>query len=481
MRISSPFFLMLLILLMTVNLSHAQLTLSGLNEAQYIYRSAPDSLSNYFSNETFLRFNYNNIEVGLSFIADLPKYNQFQAIDDLRPSDLEYRWDERYLQVNLPDLRFRAGSYSDFFGTGIMLRAYRDKTYNHDTRLTGINLQMNKDAYQVKGIYGSLPSENNPNRNDVISGLDFSSPLYGASQFGLSLTSQQIRRIDDKYSSRIAAGGRLEIITDYFDVYSEYAESKSYRNIGGVSKGQAIYSYANTYVGKFTISGGYKNYDRFDDRMNDLPSLNASEEPLSERYNPGYEEEGLLGQVRFNPSLTTQLGATYSEAWNSNFSIRQSDLLLEGRKDFSSFSMGLEYAQIEALDKVWQLWTKEITPALLFDFDIFSLPTHLRTEFGYKEKVREEISSEIYNPLLQLDLFFKKFSLSLISEIEFPEFSEIKESQSWFGLEFSSAIFSHTDLKIFIGEEKGGKVCRSGVCYYTTPFEGLRLDLTTRF
>ncbi|MBW6515176.1 MAG: hypothetical protein K0B81_00995 [Candidatus Cloacimonetes bacterium] len=470
-----------LILFFSVGICYAQFQISGLNEAQYIYKSAQDSLSSYFYNETLVRLNYQNIEAGISFIAELPKYDQFQPIQDLRPSDIDYRWDERYIQLNLTDLRLRAGSFSEFFGNGILLRSYRDKTFDHDTRLTGINMQMSHNSYQFKGLYGSLPNEFSPNNNDLIAGLDLTAPINGTTQLGLSLTSQQLRRTDNRYSTRIAAGGRIEVITDFFDFNSEYGESKSYRTFGRVRRGQAFYGFANTYIGPFTISGGYKNYDRFDDRMNDLPTLNASEEPLSERFNPGYDEEGLLGQIRYNPSITSQLGVTYSEAWNSDFSIRQSDLLLEGRKFFPTFTLGLEYAQLETIDKEWELWLKEITPAIMFDFNLMNLPTHLRTEFGYKEKVQGESTSEIYNPLLQFDLFFNKFSLSLISELEFYDLNELEKNRTWLGMELSTGLFSHTDMKLFIGEEKGGKVCRSGVCYYTSPFKGLRLDLTTRF
>jgi hypothetical protein len=197
--------------------------------------------------------------------------------------------------------------------------------------------------------------------------------------------------------------------------------------------------------------------------------------------NPGEDEEGLLGQVRFNPDFTTELGATYSEAWNSDFSIRQSDFFVEGRKYYDSFTLGLEYAQLEMTDKVRQHWQKEITPAVLLDFNLLSLPTHIRTELGYHEKVEGESSRDYFNPLLQFDLFFNRFSLSLISEFEIEDLNELDELESWIGIELTTDILPNTDLKIFIGEERGGKVCRSGVCYYTTPFKGLRVNLTTRF
>ncbi len=483
MRHNPLFWFLLLLLLSSFSSGYAAVRISGLNEAQYIYKAAEDSLSSYFYNETAIRLNYNNLEAGLSFVAELPKYDQFQAIKDLHHSDLHYRWDERYLQLNLSDYRLRAGSFSEYIGAGIMLRAFRDKAFDHDTRLTGLNIRTRKKAHQLKAFYGTLPNENNPGRNDLIGGLDYSTSFLIFSQLGFSLTSQQLRRFDDKYSTRLAAGSRMEIITDYFDLYTEYAESKAYRRIGDDLRGQAVYALANSYIGIFSLSAGYKKYDRFDDRMNDLPTLNASEEPLSERLRPGEDEEGLLGQIRYTPDFTTELSITYSEAWNSNFSIRQSDLFAEGRKDFETWILGLEYAQFETRDTEGdrQFWYKEITPAVLLDFDISSRPVHIRTEFGYREEVAEQTGLDFYKPLLQFDIFFNRFSVSLISEFEIKDLSSLDERQEWFGVEATASLFSHTEMKLFIGEERGGKVCRSGVCYYTTPFKGLRMDLTTRF
>jgi hypothetical protein len=477
----SVFLSFFLLVFFSLSLCYGDFSLSGINEAQFIYKAAEDSLSNYFYNETTLRLNYKNIEAGMSFIAELPKYDQFQAIEVLHHSDLDYRWDERYIQISLPASRVRAGSFSEFFGNGIIMRAFRDKAYDHDTRLTGLNLRLSSGDHNLKALYATLPSENNVNRKDIIGGLDYSLPFLWFNQLGFSFTRQEVQRIDSKYSTRITAGSRIELLTDLYDFYAEYAETKTYRNIAGEFRGQALYGMANTYLGNFTISSGYKRYDRFDDRMNDLPTLNASEEPLSERIQPGADEEGLLGQLRYIPDFTTEISVIYSEAWNSSFSIRQSDLFIEGRKDFDSFILGLEYAQFETIDKDWELWYKEITPALLFDFALFTLPVHLRTEFGYREETRQDSEREIYKPLLQFDIFFRNLSLSLISELEFNELSNPADNRNWFGLEATADLFSHTELKLFVGEERGGKVCRSGVCYYTTPFQGLRLDLITRF
>jgi hypothetical protein len=55
------------------------------------------------------------------------------------------------------------------------------------------------------------------------------------------------------------------------------------------------------------------------------------------------------------------------------------------------------------------------------------------------------------------------------------------ESNYWPAIELKYPIFNHSDLILFGGKEAGGKVCRNGVCRYVAPFEGLKVELNTRF
>ncbi len=473
--------LILISFLMSVP-NYADISISGINEAQFIYRDAKDSLSTFFHNEANLRINYDNIEIGLSITANLPKYSQFDSVKDLSPTMIQYQAEKLYLATNLSGMRIRVGSFNDYFGNGIILRSYRDKTYEWDTTLNGLSTQIRSELATIKTLYGSLPNEIDDNKNDTVGGIDLTSTYLDNISFGFSLLSLNERRFDDRYRTRLVAGGRVGISYHSFDVAGEYAETKLYRNIAGTVKGQAIYGYANKYLGPLTMTLGYKKYSNFNYRMNDLPSLNSSEEPLSERVDPGYDEEGLLTGFQYYPSMTTSLSVTYSEAWNTGFDIRQSDLFIEGTKDFSSFLLGFEYSQFEALDKDRKEWFKEITPALTFDLDIFGRASHIRGQFKVENIKLNNAESTNYYPLLQYDIFFNKFSLSLNAETKIESIDDIRnDPPTWFGLEFTVRPFSHTEMKVFVGEEKGGKVCRSGQCFYTSPFQGLKINLTTRF
>jgi hypothetical protein len=473
--------LLTVLLASIVMYAHSDYSISGLNESEYTYKAASDSLNNFFENETNIRLSYDQVELGFSFIAQLPKYDQFEAVKELSPDDLGYRWDDRYIQLNLSSLTARVGSFMEYFGSGIVLRSYNDKYYQHDTRLTGLSVQLNNDRYVLKTLYGALPNKDASDKLDVVTGADVSIPLVSTLQVGSSFTYRQIRRFDNNYSSRIVVGGRAEYAYDLFDVYTEYAKSNSYKNIGKDVKGEALYVLINSYLNAFSLTGGYKKYNHFDDYLNDLPTLNSSEEPLSDRYVAGYDEEGLYGQVTYYPNDYSTVELAYSEAWNSDFTIRQSDLLSSVKKELGEIILTIEYAQLEGLDKGQNRWFREMTPALIADFSFLNLPIHLKTEYGINKDADFNSVSKTHKPLLQSDFSFKKLSLSLIAEMEYRNLNSIDNADYWLGVEFLAPLYTHTDLKVFVGKEKGGKVCRNGMCSYTAPFKGLKLNLTTRF
>jgi hypothetical protein len=69
----------------------------------------------------------------------------------------------------------------------------------------------------------------------------------------------------------------------------------------------------------------------------------------------------------------------------------------------------------------------------------------------------------------------------VIGEYEFEEWEDFGKKSMWIGSELKTSLSHNTELKLFAGKEKGGKVCRNGVCKYQSPFEGLRVELSTSF
>ncbi len=58
---------------------------------------------------------------------------------------------------------------------------------------------------------------------------------------------------------------------------------------------------------------------------------------------------------------------------------------------------------------------------------------------------------------------------------------DIGKNPLWLGAEISAEIFDDSLVRLFVGKEKGGKVCRNGVCKYRSQFDGVRLELSTSF
>lgn len=465
------FFLMSLTFLQAENLQ-----ISGINEAQYVYKSAPDSLSNYFSNELYVYVDYDRLRMGMKFTGNYPAYSSQHTIKDLQPRDVSFEWEERFLIYQAGNLYLRVGNFSEFFGSGIVLRAFEDKNFEHNTKLDGFLMRTTQKLFNLKTLYGLRTDT-----KDIISGFDIESAPFFNMRVGGSLASFQTVRFDNLYSTRITGGPRLQYNRAFMDFYAEYAETKEYRSPLGEKEGRAFYSNLDLYINKFTITGAYKNYRDFDHIMNDLPSVNYSEEPLNERVFSGYDEEGLMGQVRFMPNFDNEFFISYSEAWNNDYSLRQSDLFLEYTLFRDSFIMTAEYSHVEFYDEDWKIWEKHLTPALNFDFNWHGLPIYLRNEFGYESSRKGNLTEIYYNPLLQADIAFKNFSVSVITQTQFQNWDDISDGPFWLGAEIITNILPGSQLKIFAGEEKGGKICRNGVCSYVSDFKGVRVDLTTNF
>ena len=107
-----------LLLITAFGLSGQDLYISGSNTAEYIYKSADDSLKNYFEDELNLTLDYNKISLGLTFNAYLPKYDENAPIENLNSDDIEYEWEERYVNYSGDNIEFRAGTIEDYFGSG---------------------------------------------------------------------------------------------------------------------------------------------------------------------------------------------------------------------------------------------------------------------------------------------------------------------------------------------------------------------------
>jgi len=139
----------------------------------------------------------------------------------------------------------------------------------------------------------------------------------------------------------------LEFSSDLFEFNTEYAQSSDDNDLEGTALNSSLISY----LGKFTLTGSYKNYENFDVKISDLPIANHSGQQLAHGWDPGKDEEGIMGEIRYLPNYENELVLNYAEGWSSDHKVRQSDLYSEFKHDFESFSLKAEYSALEQLNE----------------------------------------------------------------------------------------------------------------------------------
>lgn len=451
---------------------------TGLNEATYVYKNAVDSLKNYFSDEFSFRMSYKSFTFGMKFIANLPRYDEYAAMQELTSQSISYTWDERFLEYKVDDFFARAGNFEQVFGSGIALRVYRDRDFDIDTRLNGFSAEIFPKSFQMKALYGALPNEDNESKNDVVAGIDMQKDIFDPVKIGASFVNVREWQAGGNYLDRKIFGARSDVNASQFDIRAEYCYLDQSEGISKI--GHAFYGNLNTYFDIISFSVAYNNYLNFDSRLNDLPILNHSNEPMYD--SPiGKDQQGMMGKVMFMPDDFNEFVVNYAEEWNDAWTIRQSDLWVEAIQYFDTSTLIASFSHLERKDEEINHWEKEVTPTLMYDFMIGEIPLSIKAEFQYYDKHYQQEKTHHWEPLLQIDTNILNIDCSVIAEYSYEKIKDIGKNPLWLGAEISKEIFENTTMRLFVGKEKGGKVCRNGICKYRNQFEGLRLELITTF
>ena len=476
---------LLLLLLVSITLLSAQnaLSVNGSNEAKFIYRTVEDSLHTYFNDTFGFNLAYRNFSFGMKFIAELPKYSteQTELLDELDSNRLELGWQELYASYEKDAWKIYTGITEESFGNSIVFRSYKDLEFDIDNRLESFLFSYN-DAFKLKAIYGAIENPAINGKYDLAYGTDLQSPNFQGISLGASAMAFRNLLTTNIYNQRTVFAGRLNYATEYIDLQAETAVSKLYHQPGIDTKnGKAIYVNGSYYFGPVTLGGAYKQYDKFQYRLNDLPTANYHNETLSDASATGEDEIGwqVFGTVSFTDGLN--FTADYAEAFNSEKIKKMNDAFFALEYSGNSFSLLTSYSHIEKVDESSNSWQQDLIPALQTNFTWLKIPVQIQAEYKKVSKQRQEAESEHFEPKLQTDFTLGKLSLSLCAQSNWEDISEILDSRYWASAQIKYPLFEHSDIILFGGKEAGGKVCRNGVCRYVAPFEGLRFELNTRF
>jgi len=476
--------LILFTVILQAGLMATDLQINGSNELNYTYRTSADSLHTFFDDQFSFTAGYGNLPYCMKFIMYLPKYNKYESnfVQELQPDKLTTEWAERYLEYSKNHFLLHGGTFEETFGSGMVFRSFKDDDFDIDTRLEGMQVKVNYPKFRIKSLYGSWHSVryDDDSPNNIAYGSEIEYKLLT----GLTLAGNGVamRVIDPTniYSEQDVWGGRMNLNYARMDGSVEAASSSKYHMSTSARNGYGIYANSNVYLDPVNLSFGYRKYYKFDYILHDLPMVNYHSEPLNDA-TAGLDEEGAQGEIRYNHGDDNSIQVNYAEAWSSDFKSRMNDLYTEFDQKFSNWQMIAEYSHIEKNDDILQYWTKDLTPAVSFDFNIAGNAAHVRAEYEYIEKQFQQLTTYHYEPLLQTDYHYKQYGISIITETQTEKVSELSSARYWINCEFRTTIFENTDLLFFAGKQKGGKVCRNGSCKYVSPFNGIKLSLSTRF
>jgi hypothetical protein len=460
------------------------LSLNGINEAQFIYRTAEDSLNAYFRNSFGFNLGYRNFAFGMKFIAELPKYSTSQSdlLQDLDANRLSLGWKELYANYTSADWLFHAGLVEETFGSGIVFRSFEDIEFDQDNRVQGFKVKYD-DVLRLKALYSAIESPTTAGKHDLAYGADAEYPVLDFLTLGASAVALRNLTAFSTYNQSDVFGGRATLDKGALSLSAEYSTRELYRRGPGLPSlsGSAFYGTASLNLGLIQLGGAFKDYDSFQYRLQDIPLANHHNETLADDLASGSDEQGFQGWVNYTLWDDIYFILDYAEAWSADYDKRMNDAYAGLEWTGAERQATLSYSHVEKVDDALSHWQQEIYPAFSLGLPAWGRSLLLNGEFKLVSKQVVDVESDHYEPKLQADLSLGKLSLSAGAQSWWEDFSSILDSRYWANLEAKYRLQDNTDLTLFAGKEAGGKVCRNGVCRYVAPFSGLRLELSTRF
>ena len=472
----------------------------------------------------WLNTSYRNDQFGLEAGLRLDIFNN----SNLHNPGIPYtdagigRW---YIKKKIDALSITGGYIYDQFGSGLVFRAYEERTLGIDNALFGMEVQYDiNENWTVKAIGGQM--KNLFTRYDpVIKGANIEGIIPtknqniqiapGAAFINRTIDQENMNVIVDQINGydledrfvpkyNMYAGSVYNTLT-VKDVswYIEYAQ-KSQEAIKDIDNqlvndnGSVIYSslsYSTSKIGNgFGITGQVRMVDNWvmrvspnetqlDGIMDYLPALTKQNSlRLTARYQAVAQELGELAyqlNLTFTPKKGYTINANYSNVTNDSVLLFQEIFVdFEMRKPKYKLLLGGQYISYhqEIFENHPDIPIVEaITPFAEFVYK-FDKKKSMRMELQY-QSTEQDYGSWIYG-LVEFNVAPKwSFAVSDMWNYDPLLTEEALHYYSVFGG------FTHKSSKITLNYVKqiAGIVCTGGVCRYEPAFSGLKAGLVTTF
>ncbi|MEA3497275.1 MAG: DUF6029 family protein [Bacteroidota bacterium] len=461
------------------------------------------------------------------------RYDLFNNSPLLDPSEVYTEQGLSFYSVNkmIGDLDITAGYFYDQFGTGIIFRAFEDRTLGLDYAINGIRLKYNfSDNFRAKAFTGKqkyrfgmhpqvlkgINIEKDINIKDkasLLTGAGLINRTIDHNTMGLIANEINSYLLEDRFVPKwnnFAATFYNTLIFKNINWYVEYAQktNEAIKNKAGdkfiYKDGNVIYSSLNYSVMGFGLSLQYKKSTTFamrtspfmallDGTINYMPPMSKqNSKALLARYSISaqeFGEEAFQTEATYSPNKKNTLKGNYSYVEDEKNDKLFSEINVEWYKKFSKkfkSTIGLQSIYYNKLVYENHLdnykdgtqedaIVKTITPYSEFVYK-FSRKKSLRAEIEYL--FTEQDHGDFLFTLLEYNIA-PKFSFS-VSDMINTKPKKLDEVKHYYNI---SLVYSHHQTRFQIGYMKQveGVVCTGGICRVEPAFSGVKFNLTTSF
>ncbi|MCK4413361.1 MAG: hypothetical protein KAY32_07455 [Candidatus Eisenbacteria sp.] len=404
----------------------------------------------------------------------------------------------RYAEYHGDAATLRAGTFYATFGRGLLLRSEEDETVRIDRDLDGVHGTLHWRTMEGQAFVGQPRNDDTHERDDLLSGAEMNLRLRPRLRIGAGYVRMDTRdeEASEAHESDLAPGkpveelfgGHIEWSHGILDAALEGARRlvwgtrdarEGWIGIDG-EHGHAFYGSVALGVPGYSWLIEGKHYDRFDAPYSTLPPVNSDGQPI----NDGRDEYGAGVTL-----LASQGDVTYETAWSYATADDEPGerLAAEGslRRDWwgrGALELGAEWIEETELEShSYRSYAGPLLEATYYLGPEVSLEFHGKF-FAWTNEVRGSQRQQYNETTADLSLSFgasRAVTLSVLTASD--PVVEYENDDTWISLELAWGFGYSQDLKIKIGDERGGVVCSGGICHYEPPFSGVRFELVSRF
>lgn len=458
----------------------------------------------------------NNFTLGSEVDVRLPRRSKFSGLEEYSTSIL----DQFHFNYRDDITNITAGHYSATLGRGLTMRAYRDDDLEYDHTLTGaygriLPIEM-VDFGMLAGQH--LRSDEGMFEPDTVQGAELTVRPFNFIYVGGSVGNERRLSATNYHDNILIPGGYLGATIWKFTLYGEVTEPDwtvtsidpttlalvRTHEIGHGQYGNLQFNYPG--IG---VSLQYKDYLKENGDYTSPPPCTHTGASVNE----GADENGYMGEVTVSPLEGLQASggyarndgeASYIDPLTQEITILPSDLTeywggvqymgipdltlnadyvhsvphdtiipntwVEEGQDIPSVSADLVVAKVHTFSAgvAYEMRRDRnqsvdaLTGDILFTDDKYN---YLRPSVGYS-----------YNSRLYVTFDYERTNHEIAVSVGQPP----AKTQWLFG-QARYVITNQHSITVGYGTRRGGKICSGGMCRVESPFDGLKVNLTSSF